>query len=307
MNAVFASSFALGRGVAIRAFRLEFICFCILLASGCTTIPYEYTSERDFVNGPPLAQDEEQFVVGKECSLLDASDWIWPGSLLRKLLLWNSRVDSHQVSDKTVDALRKYLGLNHLARVKVRINAYCVGDEWSRTMRNDSIAPAWRYTMGFWSWLIYTILPGRFFGGDSYNPYSNTINIYSDIPSIALHEGGHAKDFAKRKYKGTYAFFYSFVPFYNLYPEALATNDALSYLYAQEDWDEYRQAYKLLYPAYGTYVGGDLASWIAAPWTYWSYLGYAAVLPGHALGRIKAAQVGNIQDDDQTANDGAVE
>lgn len=291
----------------MRACLRALLCIGIMNGSGCTTIPYEYASERDFVNAPPLAQGEDQFVFGKECSLLDASDWIWPGSLLRKLLLWNSKVDSHQVSGGTIDALRKYLGLNRLDRVKVRINAYCVGDEWRRTMRNDSVAPAWRYTVGFWSWLMYTILPGRFFGGDSYNPYSNTINIYSDIPSVALHEGGHAKDFAQRKYKGTYAFLYSFVPFYNMYPEALATNDALSYLYAQRDWEEYRQAYKVLYPAYGTYVGGNLSSWIATPWWYWPYLGYAAVIPGHALGRVKAARVEGDQDEDEPHNDGYAE
>ena len=42
--------------------------------------------------------------------------------------------------------------------------------------------------------VFYTIFPGRVFGGDRYNPFTNTINLYSDHPSIALHEAAHAKD-----------------------------------------------------------------------------------------------------------------
>lgn len=38
----------------------------------------------------------------------------------------------------------------------------------------------WRYSIGMLSWLQYTLLPGRLFGGDHYNPYSNTISLYSD-------------------------------------------------------------------------------------------------------------------------------
>ena len=54
--------------------------------------------------------------------------------------------------------------------------------------------------------MFYTAFPERIFaafpfigGGDHYNPYTNTINIYSDHRAIVLHEGGHAKDFARRR------------------------------------------------------------------------------------------------------------
>ncbi|MEI8352759.1 MAG: hypothetical protein WCG36_10680, partial [bacterium] len=89
---------------------------------------------------------------------------------------------------------------NELRDVKVRINEYSVGGELRRTIRNKSIGAGWRYTFGMMGWLGYTIMPGRFFGGDNYNPYSNTINLYSDLPCIGLHEAGHSKDFAGRTY-----------------------------------------------------------------------------------------------------------
>lgn len=256
--------------------------------SGCTTVPYQYGSIEDFHRGPPLAEGEPQFDIGDPNAFLDASDWIWPGSLFSKLILWNHKVDSHEISPETIDVLRRYLGLNNLERVKVRINSYRPGAEWIRTMRNHSIAPPYRYTLGFISWLGYTIMPGRFFGGDNYNPYSNTINIYSDIAAVALHEGGHGKDFARRRFKGTYAFAYM-LPLFNLYPEAVATSDALSYLYEQEEFEEYRNAYKILYPAYGTYIGSNIGEWVTYPWNYACYAG--GVIPGHIVGRIKAAAV----------------
>ena len=50
----------------------------------------------------------------------------------------------------------------------------------------------------------------------------------------------------------------------------------------------------MLYPAYGTYVVGEGLRWISTPWPYAILI--AGVLPGHIVGRIKAAEV-----DDRTA------
>lgn len=260
----------------------------IAMGTGCATVPYQYGQKIENVHAYKLQPDEPQIVRGKPHALLDASDWIWPGSLLGKLLLWNWKVDRHHISPETEEALRAYIEANELQDVKVRLNAYSVGDEWRRTMRNKAVGPGWRYTLGFLSWLGYTIMPQRFFGGDNYNPYSNTINIYSDIVPIALHEGGHAKDFARRTYKGTYGALYSFVPFFNLYPEAIATSDALSYSLEIGDAENLRGGYHVLYPAYGTYLGGNFGQF-AGPW-YYAFM-VAGVIPGHIVGRIKGAMV----------------
>jgi hypothetical protein len=265
------------------------ILLCGIMLGGCTSVPYQFGKKINYIPSPPLAPDEPQFVYGRPNAFLDASDWIWPGSLFGKLILWNYKVDSHQISPETVGYLRAYLEANELDSVKVRVNSYSVGDEWRRTMRNKSIGAGWRYTLGFWSWLMYTIMPGRFFGGDNYNPYSNTINLYSDIPAVALHEGGHGQDFARRSWKGSYAALYAFIPFFNLYPEAIATTEALSYLNAIDDQLQRKNAYKILYPAYATYLGGNTGDWLLAPWNYIISLG--AVIPGHILGRIKAAGI----------------
>ena len=100
-----------------------------------------------------------------------------------------------------------------------------------------------------------------------------------DSPSIL-----HAKDFARRKYKGTYAAVYAIVPGAPLWHEAVATNDALSYLNERGTYEEQRDAYELLYPAYGTYLGGAVGDWVGPP----SVAYFSGVVGGHVLGRIKS-------------------
>lgn len=259
-------------------------CMAVALCSGCASNPYQYGTGRmdiDLANSPPM---QHQFYLGRPNAFLDASGWIWPGSLLSKLLLWDKNIDSHRIDQTTVDDLRTYLHANNLRNVQVLVNAYEPGNQWSRLFKNHTVGAGWRYTLGVLSVTRYTVLPGRFFGGDAYNPYTNTIYLYSNEPSVALHEGGHAKDFGRRNLKGTNAALYS-LPFAALYYEARATNDALGYLRCQRDTKAQKDADKLLYPAYATYIGGSVGQVIAAP------VLYLAVIPGHIAGHIAAANV----------------
>jgi hypothetical protein len=214
-------------------------------------------------------------------------------SLPSKLILWNRKIDSHHVSAATEAYLKDYLERNRLGSVKVRINQYAPGGEWIRLARNRDMPGFFRWTAGALSLVVYTVLPGRVFGGDNYNPYTNTINIYSDIPAVALHEAGHARDFAEkpRGFRGWYALM-RILPLAPLYQEARATGDALGYCTDQGLVETEAEAYRVLYPAYMTYVAGEGLRWVPVePW-----LQYAAeavlALPGHVVGRIRAAGVG---------------
>lgn len=257
-----------------------------LWMTGCAVLPYRTAAPDSYPPSPSLPPGEEQISRSEPNAFLDASDWFWPGSLFSKLILWNADADSHEFSTETEAVLKEYLAANSLTNVKVRINSCNVPGELKRTLRNRSVAPGWRYTLGMIAWLQYTIMPGRFFGGDNYNPYSNTINLYSDSPAIALHEAGHAKDFAQRTYKGTYAFAYM-LPFFNLYPEAVATADALGYLRTHTALNNQKEGYNTLYPAYGTYIGSNIGDWLVFPWNYAAMAG--GVIPGHVVGRIRSA------------------
>ena len=277
--------------------RVFVLTVCLLLC-GCATTPYHITSAADYPGNYPLAKNNPVVVKGNPSPILDASGWYWPGSLLGKLLLWNAKVDSHEISDETVQYLVQFCREHELGDVKIRVNAYSSGDEWHRTFSNENIHPLWRYPFGFVAWLEYTILPGRFFGGDNYNPFSN---IYSDLKPITLHEAGHAQDFAKQKDKGLYAALYM-IPFVNLYHEGVATSTALSYTKEYKSPKDQKEAFKLLYPAYGTYVGGDIGQYLFAS-VYWPvYLGGVAV--GHIAGQTSAACVPDepVEKTETTAN-----
>ncbi len=232
-----------------------------------------------------MRPDEPQFEKGKRYWLLDGIGWVI--GIPSKIVLWNIRVDNHNISTNTASAMEEYLRYNDMGFVKVRLNQYDPVGEWSRLFRNKRVGWGWRYTFGLITEVYYTLLPGRLFGGDHYNPYTDTINLYSDVPAIGLHESGHAKDFAKAKYPGSYAAV-GILPFSSLYFEKEASGDAISYLRERGTAEEEKAAYKILYPAYGTYVGGGIGEY-AVPVAFPLYA--AGVIVGHVSGRLKATGV----------------
>lgn len=212
----------------------------------------------------------------------------WVVGIPGKILLWDRRVDNHSISPQTERAIVEYINKNDLGDTKVRLNQYDPLGEWRRLSKNKEVGAGWRYTLGALTTAGYTILPGRVFGGDNYNPFTNTINLYSDHPAIALHEGGHAKDIRSRRLPGTYSAAYA-LPFVALYHEAKATGDVLNYLEVEDRPEELREAYKILYPAYGTHVAGQFNNFIPPPLDF--AVTAACVIPGHVVGRIQAARV----------------
>lgn len=232
-----------------------------------------------------LIDDQPQIQRGQPRPIIDRIGWVFgiPG----KIMLWDRRVDNHQIGPETEYVMSEYLARNGLSTVRVRLNQYRPLDDWRRLVRNDSVGAPWRYTFGALSVLGETVLPGRIFGGDHYNPYTDTIHIYSDIPSIAIHEGAHAKDFARRKWKGTYAAAYT-LPVVPLYHESLANSDAIAYWEAFGSPEQQIEGARIYYPSYGTYVG-------SAGGTFFPAIGgplyYGSLLAGHAAGRHEARQI----------------
>jgi len=261
------------------------VLYCLMLmsiSSGCAAHTYTRGSSAVYYSSPELAQiTTTQIERGHPNAFLDGFGWVW--GIPAKIILFDRRVENHRIGPRTEAEIAGYLRANELDSVKVRLNQYHPADDWRRLVANKSVGAGWRYTLGTLSVAGETIFPGRLFGGDHYNPFTNTIHVYSDAPAIAVHEGGHAKDFAKRKWKGTWAAVY-LIPGMPLMHEARATEDALTYYRIYGDAASQREAYNLLYPAYGSYVGGALGdpSGIA-------YL--ASVLAGHATGRWYSSRI----------------
>jgi len=281
----------------------QWVATVVVLAqlTACATVPYIPGRGIEQPDTLTLRPGEAQIERGRPAPFLDGLGH-YVLSLPTKLLLWNWDVDNHEISPETEARMAKYLADNDLHQVKVRLNEYAPGAEWRRLIHNRAVNGFWRYTIGALTVSLYTILPGRAFagllGGDHYNPFTNTINLYSEHPAIALHEAGHAKDFARRKYKGTYGAL-RILPLVPLYQEGLATGDAIGYDRDLGLSDAEKADYKLLYPAFTTYIAGEGLRWIGTPWAYPIEL--AVAIPGHIIGRIKAAGV-----EDQPATEGAV-
>jgi hypothetical protein len=255
----------------------------LVLLSGCKLLePKPIAVVRNNFPIDLNADGELQMERGKPRPIIDGFGWVW--GIPSKLMLWNRKVENHRISVETESLLYDYLETNGLSEIKVRLNQYRPWDDWRRLTRNTSVAWPWRYTFGAVATLGETVVPGRLFGGDHYNPYTGTIHLYGDVPAIAFHEAAHAKDFSNRKYPGTYAALYV-IPTVPLWHERIATNDVLSYVQYRNDRRLEREAYHTLYPAYGTYLGS--AGGYAFP-RYSNPIYLGGILAGHAMGRWQA-------------------
>ena len=272
------------------------------LAAGCATTPYPFATHGETDLTLKLRDDEPQFERGEPNKWVDGFGHYF-FSLPSKLILLNWHVNNHDVGPEVEQAMQDYLWANGLCNLKVRLNQYAPGGEWQRLSRNREMPGFWRYTFGAISVGFYTIFPERLFagfpfigGGDHYNPYTNTVSIYSGVQPIVLHEGGHAKDFASqynRTWKGFYAALRAIplvgIPF-TLWQEAVASNDALSWELAVGDSADSKAAYRILYPAYGTYIGGsasEIAGYLIDGWILYA-IQYGVVVAGHVTGQTRA-------------------
>ncbi len=240
------------------------------LMAGCATTPPPYTG---------VNPANTQFERGIPVPPLDfAGDML---SKLPQLLLWNRKYGNHQISKETEQKLQDFLAHYELTSVKVRLNQWAPHKELARLVTNPNIGWPYKF-LYFPSTLIVSLLARPLSGlliSDYFDPGSNTINIFSDDPAIALHEAGHALDFSRAQFKGTYALA-RMAPGVNLFQEGIATNEAMYYLEEEKQYKELIRAYKVLYPAYGTYAIAYISS--APP----AYLG--AILLGHWIGRSAA-------------------
>jgi hypothetical protein len=78
------------------------------------------------------------------------------------------------------------------------------------------------------------------------------------------------------------------LPIVPLYHESIASADVIAYLETLGEPDLQREAYHVLYPAYGTYLGGALG-FAYPPATTPLY--YGSVLGGHLAGRLQSRTI----------------
>lgn len=246
-----------------------FLAVVLTIWSGCTSVPYRGVNPQN-----------PQFERGHSIPPIDLIANV--AALPYKLLFWNWRLQSHMISDSTEADLTAFLEQHEADDVKVFIAKFSLFEDMGRLFTNKMVAWPFRIFPGFFTTFIST-LTDWLIGGDYYNPFTNSIHLFSDISAVALHEGGHAVDFKRHKYRGTYAMM-RILPAADTYQEWIATEEAIRYYQNEKQLEKELKAYKILYPAYGSYVGGALSIFVPLPYV----TSVAGVLVGHIWGRLEA-------------------
>ena len=200
-----------------------------------------------------------------------------------KLLLWDRRAKNHHVSHATSNSVNNYLSYRRLHDVKIRVNQYDPVGEWRRLIANDRIAAPWKYTFGLLKHAKYIFVPGRIFGRDEYNPYTNTVSLYSDMPSLGLAEAAYAHDIRNRQFPGTYAAVQT-LPLVAMWHETLATDEVINYVAIHATPNQLHEVRRDLYARYGIALGGEVSSVLPDGGLVIEVIGAAS---GHTLASIQ--------------------
>ncbi|QDU90723.1 hypothetical protein Pla175_41340 [Pirellulimonas nuda] len=191
---------------------------------------------------------------GKPRPIVDGVGWVM--GIPSKLLLWDRRAENHDVSEATQEKVVDYLAEKELTGVKVRVNQYDPLGEWRRLRENEKVGAGWRYTVGGVYTLGYTLVPGRLFGSDWYNPYTDTIHLYSDIPALGMEQAAYAEDVHSRDRPGLYATAQS-LPVVGLQHETKSKIAVFDYVDRNGALEEQTEAREVLYPQIGSEIGGQ--------------------------------------------------
>ncbi len=242
------------------------------------------SSECDTLGCDGLFRDHTDIEYGGKNVMLDSLGWAI--GIPRKLMIWDRRIDNHDISSNTASTVSAYLSERGLQDVKLRVNQYDPIGEWKRLVLNKHVSPGWKYTAGILRTAEYTFLPGRIFGHDDYNAYTNTVNIYSDTPVMGLASSAYAYDVHRRSLPGTYATFQS-LPLVALYHESLATNEVMDYTMAKGTFRT-SEVRRILYARYGVEAGGEVGRFIPGSGTVFEIAG---AIGGHSAAGLQSENV----------------
>ena len=230
------------------------LCFLALNSVGCST--FNAFEKQNLINAPSAAHFQQvQVQRGRPRPIIDAAGRVL--GLPNRIAIGKAGVDNHNISQTTEMEIVNYLEQNGLDSVLVRSNQYAPFGEFKRMVANDRIRPIWKSTFGTYNLLKYTLLPGRLVGGDWYNPYSNSLHVYSDVPTLAISRAAYAQDVRARVNPGAYAAIKD-IPFAGLSHETTATQLALQWY--EDKPEEIESAREILLPSYGASVGSQIAS-----------------------------------------------
>lgn len=253
------------------------LCLASLIVSRCVAA--------DSAADAPITSASIDVEHGEPRRVLDGIGWVI--GVPTKLMLLDSRADNHDVSPETVAEATDLLASREVDGVLVRVNQYDPVGEWRRLAKNNRVGLPWRATLGAIYTLGYSVLPGRLVGGDWYNPYTDTVHVYSDVPALAMEQAAEAADSHSRSHPGLYSAT-RLLPLVGLVHEARAKQVVFAHVDETGTPAERAEARRVLHPQLGREVGGQAALFVPQGNALMS-LGGAAV--GHVVGRVQAERI----------------
>lgn len=230
------------------------ILYLLLIAwTGCASTTYQFGTPNRPVT-KQISDDSNQLTVGSQHPRLDQAErWIhYPAEKWKQWFPGDEpAVDPEESRRLAVRNAQEYLVLNELNDVKIDVRRYDPATQWRRLRENEHIHPVWKYTGGVMSHLSYTLLPGRVFRADSFNPYTNTLSLNSSDPSMALYTAAEAKIIYNRRYPGAYLAACRF-PILGISKSVHVASDVLSYVRHRQDWELERELTPQIYSNFGS-------------------------------------------------------
>jgi len=225
--------------------------------SGCIQKTYRYgiANQELLAN---LPQTPNLITIGGNHPRIDSIERTvqYPAKVFRKWFPSSKPVEDPDVLRlQAVQSATDYLDDNGLKGVNIDVREYNPREQWNRLKNNRSISPFWKYTGGTLYHVGYCVLPGRAFGMDSYNGFTNTLSINSTSPSNSLLQAGYVKKLYDQRYPGTYIAA-NWLPILPLLRDTSVASDVLTYARLKQEWP----LEKDLLPNVYARLGGDTVS-----------------------------------------------
>ncbi|MFH0874390.1 MAG: hypothetical protein V1859_00485 [archaeon] len=194
--------------------------------------------------------------------IIDGTDGIplsivsYINNLPAKVLFLSNRIGSHP-HEKTIAQIKESLDSMNLENITVRLGHSSIIHDCYRLFTDERLKDISLLSRIFLG-IPYTLIGGlqaKLRRSDHYNPFTRTATIYSDVPAVAAHELGHAKDFQDKKHVTLYALARTLFAPVVWYQEFVASYLAHKSLSPENKWETGRY----LVPAFASYMFGPIA------------------------------------------------
>jgi hypothetical protein len=264
---------------------------CCAFFTGCVQKNYRYgITNPDLL--AKLPHTPNLITYGGDHSRIDFIERAvyYPRNLIRSWFPSSKpQADPETLRLKTVQSAIDYLDDNGLQGVYVDVREYNPREQWNRLRGNTRIAPLWKYTGGTLHHVSYCLLPGRAFGRDSYNGFTNTLSVNSTSPANSVLHAGYVKKLYNQRYPGLYMAA-NWLPIVPLVRDCSVSSDVLTYARVKGDWSLERE---LLPKAYGK-VGSETVSQATSLIPGLAYLPFYSTAVLRAAGKVAGKATGSI-------------